>query len=1142
MAYNKTTWENGKTKLNETNLNKIEQGIYDANALSNENKNDIEVVEAALRNTELSYDPDTNFINIKIAADEKKENEFKNQGVNITMKASNISFDNTMLTPDINTVEKAIDATINGISLETKYKDLKPNVTYKVSYQGRYTVTGVKTLNYGAPFLQIFLEQYEDIYLYLGQYNLTEENTLQEILDASNSEPVNKKYISETETKERLRSKISFLEFDNTFIPKELDPESENAFIINHKFEDGQRLIGIAHIVKTSAAKYICLVKFFGTYNGKLYNLQTQAGNALLELEDYVSYDEIIEAISKKLTPENSVGDYSNLENGTGTNAIQMKQDGDSGVFDFTGKNPKATEIDSTLTGEIAYGATGNFATVVGGKASAQGKRSMAQGTTTIAKGDYSHAEGNNSVALGVASHAEGTATTANGYSSHAEGHETQALDSAAHAEGYGTIASGTQSHAEGNGSIASGTGSHATGNHTQASGQYSSTAGSETVAAYSDQFVVGRFNNNKDNTLFEVGNGEPTYRTNAFEVFDDGHAEVLVQGMQDRAVATKAYVDYELVNAQTEIYEKLEGKKTTFVLSTTMTISTIKLWIKGSSLSKVVDASGNDITKEIENGAYDNFTYCNSLFDTNNNQVGDYDFTYEYIICVKATSKNTPTATSPYTETWVIDKVINIFDIGDVVLIAQTNVPDRWYAGGNTGFYALESRKVDFPNRVNELSVGTIGELKLDVTGDGEFANIRTNAFLTLSDGNSNIIGMNDEGINIYSENTTKISSQYATEIYCEDLNIAYFSDVINFDSMYNSSLYLDDAGVTIAVTNRSENGGLNTTLEMCDGVHFTLGKPDEDYDNNSGKIHFHFDTKEDETLNLEIGCHPDTDQLTIASDGALNFKSTYTMLDTEYFYVSNPYGHNFYMSDDGMYFDLKNGAGFGVNEGLVSFYEFEGFSISVKNTDDNSDVGHLDIHCEPTIFYGDAVYLENYTSDIVVKGKTAYIVGTKDGVYIQHGSGMDASDTEIRVTDEGIALKSDCIQIGKENNRHILIEDDIYFAYPDFNIVLSEYIAPTSIPETWVDGATFTRNSVLNFIKTHSIIQYTDGETIFELKNCMGDVGGKLKGQDITIGDDGVVTIKTVEFNFTSYKLASGINGFKLSVISKTKTLENL
>ena len=40
-----------------------------------------------------------------------------------------------------------------------------------------------------------------------------------------------------------------------------------------------------------------------------------------------------------------------------------MKQDGDSGTFDFTGKNPKATEIDSTLTGEIPYGATGNFAT-----------------------------------------------------------------------------------------------------------------------------------------------------------------------------------------------------------------------------------------------------------------------------------------------------------------------------------------------------------------------------------------------------------------------------------------------------------------------------------------------------------------------------------------------------------------------------------------------------------------------------------------------------------------------------------------------------------------------------------------------------------------------------------------------------------
>lgn len=35
MAYNKTNWQNGITPINETNLNKIEDGIYDANTTIN---------------------------------------------------------------------------------------------------------------------------------------------------------------------------------------------------------------------------------------------------------------------------------------------------------------------------------------------------------------------------------------------------------------------------------------------------------------------------------------------------------------------------------------------------------------------------------------------------------------------------------------------------------------------------------------------------------------------------------------------------------------------------------------------------------------------------------------------------------------------------------------------------------------------------------------------------------------------------------------------------------------------------------------------------------------------------------------------------------------------------------------------------
>lgn len=153
-----------------------------------------------------------------------------------------------------------------------------------------------------------------------------------------------------------------------------------------------------------------------------------------------------------------------NIIGGTGTGATQQIQDGTSGTFDFTGKNPNATAIDSTLTGNINYGGTGNYATVFGGKAAAIGKRSLAQGTTTVAKGAYSHAEGDNSVALGNDSHAEGYATTASGLQSHSEGFNTVATGTASHSEGKDTKAAGEFSHAEGKGGTANGNYSHIEG------------------------------------------------------------------------------------------------------------------------------------------------------------------------------------------------------------------------------------------------------------------------------------------------------------------------------------------------------------------------------------------------------------------------------------------------------------------------------------------------------------------------------------------------------------------------------------------------------------------------------------------------------------------------------------------------------
>ena len=87
--------------------------------------------------------------------------------------------------------------------------------------------------------------------------------------------------------------------------------------------------------------------------------------------------------------------------------------------------------------------------------------------------------------------------------------------------------AEGTFSTTIGSNNTASGTCSVAEGSQNVASGAYSHASGTQTKAQYDYQFVTGWYNNNKSNTLFEVGYAEAgighSNRNNAFEVYTDG-------------------------------------------------------------------------------------------------------------------------------------------------------------------------------------------------------------------------------------------------------------------------------------------------------------------------------------------------------------------------------------------------------------------------------------------------------------------------------------------------------------------------------------------------------------------------------------------------------------------------------------------
>jgi uncharacterized phage infection (PIP) family protein YhgE len=176
-----------------------------------------------------------------------------------------------------------------------------------------------------------------------------------------------------------------------------------------------------------------------------------------------------------------------------------------------------------TVTGSVSNG-TNNIAS---------GLSSHAEGNLTRATGLYSHAEGSGSLSSGIASHAEGFQTTASGNYSLAVGFQNKALGQASFAGGLQTIANGpyafsigyltyadNTAFAAGFSNSASGQYSFALGDTTKTIGLNSFTAGRGTIASGSQQFVIGEYNTQGDNTsIFIVGNGILGNPKDAFKV-----------------------------------------------------------------------------------------------------------------------------------------------------------------------------------------------------------------------------------------------------------------------------------------------------------------------------------------------------------------------------------------------------------------------------------------------------------------------------------------------------------------------------------------------------------------------------------------------------------------------------------------------
>lgn len=165
---------------------------------------------------------------------------------------------------------------------------------------------------------------------------------------------------------------------------------------------------------------------------------------------------------------------------------IQLTYDGSAWLIDGQSVSGDGMPGDPL---PIAHGGTGNsvgyIRTGLAEFADDPGLCSTAEGSGVFSTGSYSHAEGQSTKSTGIDSHAEGQAT--------------EAIGDHSHAEGFKTIAQGLASHA----------------------------SGSQTIAPNDYETVIGRLNVGKTGNLFEIGNGNGSTRSNAFEVHRSGDVKI---------------------------------------------------------------------------------------------------------------------------------------------------------------------------------------------------------------------------------------------------------------------------------------------------------------------------------------------------------------------------------------------------------------------------------------------------------------------------------------------------------------------------------------------------------------------------------------------------------------------------------------
>lgn len=179
-----------------------------------------------------------------------------------------------------------------------------------------------------------------------------------------------------------------------------------------------------------------------------------------------------------------------------------------------------------------------------------------------------------------------------------------------------------------------------------------------------------------------------------------------------------------------TNALEVAEGKCKTFILSYQSTIAATKIYYTNNS-SKVFYVYNSE-TGELENktsellaGDYDDISIQNNIFNSQNSQIySNYVLGGGYLL-VNPINYSDPHNVSQASILYPLTN--SPFKKGDIFLVVEINVPDRWFGGnpGNVSFYKLETSKVDLANYYTASQIALLLAEKQDNLVSG--TNIKT-------------------------------------------------------------------------------------------------------------------------------------------------------------------------------------------------------------------------------------------------------------------------------------------------------------------------------------------------------------------------------------------------------------------------------